>query len=116
MCWWCCRLVDTLAKHWGGSGSAALPAQLEKKMNSHNLLLQCLSDSGCLARLPPATLRYTLTTVNTDTIHIVSSGAGYLFDKPPCLLVEPRASSTVDPCIDHHGYILVKRNPAMRAT
>lgn len=52
-----CRVVDTLPKQWGGAGSAAVSVQLEDKSNSHQLLLQCLQDGGCLPRLPPSVLR-----------------------------------------------------------
>ena len=51
------RVIDTLPKHWGGAGSAAVSAQLEDKANSHQLLLQCLQKGGCLPRLPPNVLR-----------------------------------------------------------
>ena len=51
-------MVDTLPKHWGGAGSAAVGSQLEDKANSHQLLLQCLQDGGCLPRLPPTVLRW----------------------------------------------------------
>ena len=51
------RLVDTLPKHWGGAGSAAVSGQLEDKTNAHGSLLHCLEDGGCLPRLPASVLR-----------------------------------------------------------
>ena len=53
--------MDTLPKHWGGAGSAAVSGQLDDKTNDHNALLQCLEDGGCLPRLPAAVLRYVRT-------------------------------------------------------
>ena len=51
------RLVDTLPKHWGGAGSAAVSGQLDDKTNQHGALLHALEDGGCLPRLPASVLR-----------------------------------------------------------
>ena len=42
------------------SSLAAVGEQLQGKIAMHNVLLQCLSDGGCLAQLHPATLRWGL--------------------------------------------------------
>ena len=51
------RLVDTLPKHWGGAGSAAVAGQLDDKTNEHGALLRALEDGGCVPRLPAPVLR-----------------------------------------------------------
>jgi len=50
-------VVDTLPKHWGGAGSAAIPGQLEAKINSHAVLVNTLQQAGVLAQLPATALR-----------------------------------------------------------
>lgn len=50
-------MVDTLPKHWGGAGSAAIPGQLEGKVNSHAVLVNTLQQGGVLARLPASAVR-----------------------------------------------------------
>ena len=55
--WQLYRLVDTLPKHWGGAGSAAVSGQLDDKTNEHGALLHALEDGGCLPRLPASALR-----------------------------------------------------------
>lgn len=51
------RVTDTLPKHWGGAGSAAIPAQLEAKATSHAVLVSTLQQAGVLARLPASACR-----------------------------------------------------------
>ncbi len=51
------RVVDTLPKHWGGRGSAAIPEQLTAKANSHSVLLDTLQHAGVLEQMPPSALR-----------------------------------------------------------
>lgn len=53
-----CRVVDTLPKHWGGRGSAAIPEQLTAKANSHLVLLDTLQRAGALDQMPPSALRW----------------------------------------------------------
>ncbi len=50
--------MDTLPKHWGGAGSAAVSGQLDDKTNEHGALLHALEDGGCLPRLPASVLRF----------------------------------------------------------
>lgn len=50
-------MTDTLPKHWGGAGSAAIPAQLEAKATSHAVLVSTLQQAGVLARLPASACR-----------------------------------------------------------
>ena len=52
--------MDTLPKHWGGAGSAAVSGQLDDKTNEHVALLHALEDGGCLPRLPASVLRCVL--------------------------------------------------------
>ena len=51
------RVVDTLPKHWGGAGSAAIPGQLQIKINSHAVLVDTLQQAGVLSQLPPSAIR-----------------------------------------------------------
>lgn len=51
------RVTDTLPKHWGGAGSAAVPAQLEAKATSHAVLVSTLQQAGVLAQLPASACR-----------------------------------------------------------
>jgi hypothetical protein len=52
-----CRVADTLPKHWGGRGPAAIPEQLSAKANSAAVLLDTLQHAGVLDQLPPVALR-----------------------------------------------------------
>lgn len=51
------RVTDTLPKHWGGAGSAAVPAQLEAKATSHQVLVSTLQQAGVFAQLPASACR-----------------------------------------------------------
>lgn len=51
------RVIDTLPKHWGGAGSAAVPAQLEAKATSHAVLVNTLQQAGVFSRLPASACR-----------------------------------------------------------
>ncbi len=51
------RVVDMLPKHWGGAGSAAIPGQLQFKINSHAVLVDTLQQAGVLSQLPPSAIR-----------------------------------------------------------
>ena len=53
----CCRVVDTLPKHWGGRGPAAIPEQLSAKANSAAVLLDTLQHARVLDQLPPVAQR-----------------------------------------------------------
>ncbi|GAB4823183.1 hypothetical protein N2152v2_010229 [Parachlorella kessleri] len=50
------HVLDTLPKIFGAGGET-VGEQLQGKIAVHNVLLQCLSDGGCLAQLHPAALR-----------------------------------------------------------
>jgi hypothetical protein len=58
-----CRVTDTLPKHWGGAGSAAVPAQLEAKATSHQVLVSTLQQAGVFAQLPASACRQGLETL-----------------------------------------------------